>query len=87
MNRMNLQQIKKTRDGARWLRTMIRKNGAALIRTAPLIIEAIEDDDTDFALQEIEHAESQLGGLKAMLARAQSLAIPLVGEESGPYVP
>ena len=71
----------KTCADAKRLREMIWKNGNALLRTAPLIVEAIEDDDGKFALQELANAESQLRGLKKMLKHAQKLKIMLVGEE------
>lgn len=70
-----------TRAAAKRLRKMIRKNGDALLRTAPLIVEAIEDDDGRFALEELSNAESQLRGLRQMLEHARDLKIALVGEE------
>lgn len=45
------------------LRKHLAINCAALLKTAPLVVEGVEDDDPAFALREIAH-ESQLRGLR-----------------------
>lgn len=65
---------------AQRLRGRLAMNCRALLTTAALVVEGVEDDDADFALREIEHAESQLRGLRQMLDEAKARKCSLVGE-------
>lgn len=65
------------------LRKHLAINCAALLKTAPLVVEGVEDDDPAFALREIAHAESQLRGLRQMLEQAKARRCSLVGEGDG----
>lgn len=65
---------------AQQLRKRLAMNCTALLKTAPLVVEGVEDDDADFALREIGHAESQLRGLRQMLEQAKARRCSLVSE-------
>lgn len=58
-------------------------NCKALLTTAALVVEGVEDDDTAFALREIGHAESQLRGLRQLVEQAQAKRCSMVGEGDG----
>lgn len=65
---------------ARQLRKRLAMNCAGLLKTVPLVVEGVEDDDADFALREIGYAESQLRGLRQMLEQAKAARCSLVSE-------
>lgn len=68
---------------AKQLRKHLAMNCRALLKTAPLVVEGVEDDDAEFALREIGHAESQLRGLRQMLEQAKVRRCSLVGDGDG----
>jgi hypothetical protein len=55
-------------------------NCHALRITASLVEQGIADDDAEFALRQIGHAESQLRGLRQLLDQARYLRCSLVEE-------
>jgi hypothetical protein len=68
---------------AQTLRRHLAKNCHALLVTAPLVVEGIEDDDIEFALRELSHLESQVRGTRQLLGQAKAQRICLVGEGDG----
>ncbi|MFZ2404408.1 MAG: hypothetical protein WAW41_04675 [Methylobacter sp.] len=62
----------KTCKDASELQKRIASNMKAIRRTVPIIREAIEDEDEDFALEELTNLESQTRGLSQLIKEAKA---------------
>jgi hypothetical protein len=60
---------------AKELQRRIQINVAAIKRTVPVVIEALDDTDEDLAIEETENLRSQADGLLAMLNEAKERKI------------
>lgn len=67
---------------AKELQRRIDKNLDAILKTAPALHEAMDDLDTNFAIEQAENLASQVGGLLAMLKEAKSRKINILDLEA-----